>query len=151
MLSYQQVDFIADAYIPILLVAALILIFHKVYLGELGKAKSASLKLIVSIAWIYGLMVVDNIFKIWPYFALDYSTHTALALALISFLLTQPYAAKTQQKRLMLCLSLIGYAALMLYQEYHSLSDIVTTCIVILPGLFLINGKIESPSKHTNH
>ena len=101
MLSYQQVDFIADAYIPILLVAALILIFHKVYLGELGKAKSASLKLIVSIAWIYGLMVVDNIFKIWPYFALDYSTHTALALALISFLLTQPYAAKTQQKSAM--------------------------------------------------
>ncbi len=35
---------------------------------------------------VYGLMFLDNRLHIWSRFSLDYSTHTAVALALVAFL-----------------------------------------------------------------
>jgi hypothetical protein len=58
----------------------------------------------------------------------DYSTHTAFALAMVWPL----WLYQTSHWRWLWPVSFIGYAGLMLVQQYHTLLDIVSTAVVML-------------------
>jgi hypothetical protein len=81
----------------------------------------------------YGLMFLDLRLQIWPARGLDYSTHTAVALALVAFL------SFNKPNLLILWLgSLIAYLLLMLYQRYHTFSDIALTSVIFLVPVWLV-------------
>lgn len=127
-MSYETLDTIADSYIPLLLI---------LFLGGLGRnayllwpnyrALIFSFLYLLGLLLIsYGLMFFDNAVRLWPAFGLDYSTHTAVALSLV-FALCTVFAGQWKW----IAGSMLVYAGLMLYQEYHSLTDIFTTALVV--------------------
>lgn len=75
----------------------------------------------------YGLMFADQAWSIWPVWGLDYSTHTAAALVLV-VLINYSFSRVLRLNILLLAV----YVALMLYQQYHSVSDILTTAAAVL-------------------
>lgn len=92
------------------------------------RAIHLSLGLIIA----YGFMFIDNALGIWDHFGLDYSTHTAVAVILVTYL-----AVHTRRIALLWIFSLLGYYVFMMYKGYHTFSDIVTTMIVVLVPLLL--------------
>lgn len=132
MLSYQQLDVIADSYTPLLAViwlgAALWPLCHRQWrttVRSLGLGVAAA-------AIVYGLMFMDLWLGLWPRWELDYSTHSALAIALV----VQLWWLLPRQRWLWL-ISLFAYAGLMRYQGYHSWGDMVTTCLVVASLLLI--------------
>jgi len=132
-MTYEQLDTIADSYIPVLVVVLfsfLILNFKK------NKFVNLSVKLLcvfICVLVVYILMFVDICFSIFSSFGLDYSTHTGLSLALVSCLVS--FISLTWNKVLFV-VSLVLYFLLMLYQQYHSFADIFVTLIVVLPFFY---------------
>ena len=131
MLDYETLDSIADSYIPVLVVLSLTslsktaILTHWRVLGIHAAIMSSSFLVA------YGLMFIDSQLQLWSMMGLDYSTHTAVALAMVVFLIV---AAK---KYLFVWLgSLVCYVLLMLYQGYHSIEDILTTMLCV--GLLLL-------------
>lgn len=148
-MNYQQLDAIADAYIPLLGLLVLGFIARQILNKQYRTAARFSLQTLVSVALVYALMALDNYFLIWPTVSLDYSTHTALSLALV-MLLTQ---GSTFQVRWQVALgvSFLAYAILMLYQQYHTIADIVSTAFILVPSLFIINRKLVSKDPNWEH
>lgn len=140
MLSYQQLDVIADSYTPLL---ALIWLGAALWPLSRRRWSSAARNLasgLIAAAIVYGLMFMDLWLGLWPRWGLDYSTHSALAVALV----VQLWWLLPRQRWLWL-ISLFAYAGLMRYQGYHSWGDMVTTAAVVLPllalSLSLVQGK----------
>lgn len=128
-MSYQQLDYIADLYIPILALLSLgsILFPVRILWRSVGVGAARFILLLSLIFIVYLVMFVDKVFLLWPKMdGLDYSTHTALALVLIVFLVDAHRSYKIP-----LIGSFISYVILMLYQQYHSLADIAVTALVI--------------------
>lgn len=125
MPSYQTLDAIADAYVPALALLWLLLVL----VALLARRWQAALMRVglgaATLAIAYGLMWLDGVLGAWAAAGLDYSTHAAVAFALVS-------VAGAASRRLVLpaAISLVLYAGLMLYQRYHSVADIVSTLIV---------------------
>ena len=91
------------------------------------------LGLICLLSTAYGLMFIDNLLRLWPSVGLDYSTHTAAALAFVIYLtLLKP------QLKFLWSISLIAYCVLMRYQQYHSIADMITTAAVFTLTLLLV-------------
>jgi hypothetical protein len=65
---------------------------------------------------------------------LDFSTHTAVAVALVVSL-----CAIKPSTWFGWVAVLFGYFALMLYQRYHTVADIVTTAAIITPPLIIFH------------
>jgi hypothetical protein len=133
MPSYETLDSIADAYIPLLAILSLLLIAISAfkYRWRVAGLQIMAIALILLIA--YGLMFLDIRLQIWPAFGLDYSTHNAVALTLVAFL------SFNKPNWLFLWLgTLIGYLLLMLYQRYHTFSDIAVTSTVVLVPVWLV-------------
>lgn len=132
MLNYQQLDLIADSYTPLL---AAIWLSSALWPLRQRRWPTAARNLasgLVAAAIVYGLMFVDLWLALWPRWALDYSTHSALAIALV----VQLWWLLPRQRWLWLT-SLLAYAGLMRYQGYHSWGDMVTTCLVVAPLLLI--------------
>lgn len=130
-MSVEILDIVADSYIPLLLVLAVVTIFTNAKKNE-GKDNQyipnvGLLGLLIITA--YCFMFVDAKYKMWFYFGLDYSTHTAVALSVIIFL-----CFSNRRFSIAFCSSFISYLALMIYQGYHTLPDIVTTLV----GVFFV-------------
>jgi hypothetical protein len=126
LLSYENLDRIADAYNPIL-AAVWLLLVCRTFLFRGWRAGLIQTGLGVGTLLIaYGLMWLDNAFGFWPALGLDYSTHTAVAFALGAsiFAIARPC-------RLAVAVTLAAYVLLMLYQQYHSVGDIVSTLLVL--------------------
>jgi len=122
---------IADIYNPLLLVISIAL---SIYWGI--KFKSArGLMLVISAVVVYSLMFLDLNFKIWPSFGLDYSTHTATALAMCFFI---GATLKKVWINILLLASLLAYGELMVILNYHSWLDIFSTGIVVGLVLYFI-------------
>lgn len=133
MLTYYQLDLLADSYIPALFMISLWVLVLSVFAGGF-KSKSIELaSLLVAILIVYSVMFLDNAFKLWPLLGLDYSTHTALALVFVVYL-----SAKNKVLLLFSVLSFLLYVWLMLYQRYHSVADIVSTVVILLPLFWLL-------------
>ncbi len=134
-MSYETLDAIADSYIPCLLmlfVANLIIAFYKSW-SNYKSAVSRIYFLIGSLLFSYGLMFFDNAIHLWPALGLDYSTHTAVALSLVFAL-----CASLPSQWKFFVISMLLYAALMLYQRYHSVGDIISTSAVITVFSFML-------------
>lgn len=133
MPSYETLDAIADAYNPLLALVSLLLIAARVFTARWRQA-GVGLAGFVAVALVaYGLMVLDHRLGIWPAFGLDYSTHTATAFGLVILL-----SIEARRLAALWSLSFVGYVLLMLYQRYHTVSDVVTTAVVVGFPLVLI-------------
>ena len=130
MLDYQTLDTIADSYTPLLAILCLGYLAKSLFRKEFTAFKTLGLFVIYSLAVSYGIMFWDNHFNIWPAFELDYSTHTAVALSLVVSLCLMVRSLS----RLWIA-SLLMYMTLMEYQNYHSLTDMLSTALVV--GIFL--------------
>lgn len=124
-------DQIADAYTPMLLVIALGVATVKVINGQ----RWFWLYLVASALLVYGLMFADNRWHWWPALGLDYSTHTAAALALAIFI---GVGLSTRPVWILLGTSVLAYGELMFYLGYHTWLDMGATAAVIAAGLWLI-------------
>jgi len=133
MLSYEQWDMIADAYVPLLGVLCIVVLVRRLWIQRLESCRRG-LYLIVLVGIVYGVMFADKWGSLWGKLSLDYSTHTALAMALVVFLFP-----RHRLVRISLVSSFFAYLGLMLYQEYHSMADIVSTIAVISIPMFLVN------------
>ena len=131
---YTQWDIIADLYIPLLLLCSLSVLLRTRNKPDLKK-KIATLA--SSILTVYSLMLIDNWLRLWAYFDLDYSTHTALALTLVFFL------SNNKRCTFIATSSIVMYFLLMMYRQYHSVLDIASTTIILLPLLYFIMKKSE--------
>jgi len=127
-MSYETLDAIADAYTPLLLMLFLIGLGVNLYQCWPNYRESVlhfGFLLMLLIAS-YGLMFIDKALGLWPAFGSDYSTHTAVALSLVFAL-----CVLTPRNAKWIAGSMFAYAALMVYQQYHSVLDIVSTAAVI--------------------
>ncbi len=126
MLSYEILDNIADTYIPLLAILCAWLLCRCALTQDwLNVARQGGL-LVVSVFLVYAIMFLDKHFEFWLSLDWDYSTHSALSLVLVMCL-------SVMWSRLLMVwlVSLLGYFLLMLYQQYHSVADIVSTVIVV--------------------
>jgi hypothetical protein len=126
LLSYETLDRIADAYSPILAAVWLLLVCRAfLILGWRAGLVQTGLG-IGTLLIAYGLMWLDNLYRVWPALGLDYSTHTAVAFALATtvFTISRPC-------RLVVAATFAAYVLLMLYQQYHSIGDIASTLLVL--------------------
>ncbi|GAB7220301.1 hypothetical protein [Vibrio comitans] len=124
-LTFEQWAFIADTYTPLLALWSAILIFR-----EPSQHRKINLTaLIVTLCIVYVSRFIDEWLGIWPTFSSDYSTHTAVALALVVHI-----AIKVGVwGRLVAVGSLLAYLQLMNHQDYHTYLDMVSTIIYLLP------------------
>lgn len=144
MPSYATLDAIADAYTPLLALASLVLLLRplRALQWQVLGLRLASLAAGALIA--YGLMFMDDRLAIWPVAGLDYSTHTAVALVLVMFL-----SRHWPKARWPGWLSLCAYGLLMLYQQYHTVADIVSTAAAV--GILYLRADLllHRPARHT--
>ena len=129
----HTLDQIADAYTPLLLLLALLdLVFR-----WRNNDKLHSLKLMSAVVVVYGWMLADTRFQLWHSLGLDYSTHTAAALALVIVIAL----GKRLTVKIPLAVSLVVYGCLMRTLGYHTWADMLATAAIIglciLPVIFL--------------
>ncbi len=139
-MSYETLDKIADSYNPILLILSIATVFWKAQCSKRSmKLVIAKLAfLLVLILNVYILMFIDNHFVIWRRLGgLDYSTHTALSLVFVLFI-----GYFQASYRVVLGFSYIGYIILMLYQQYHTIMDIVSTIAILGPLSYFVLKKV---------
>jgi hypothetical protein len=126
MLSYGQLDAIADASNPAMGVACLL---RLCWLLSKRRWRDAAWMIVVfpgALVVAYGWERIDLHFGLWPGIGLDYSTHTAVAVA-AGGVLWMFWASA----RIAWAFWLLAYAALMLWQRYHTVGDILTTALVV--------------------
>jgi len=133
MSKYEILDLVADSYNPSILLIALVLSLRVLREKEILRALQNVGMLLITIVPVYALILIDKKAELWLSMGLDYSTHTALA-AVITI-----YIAKETKYALQIIASTALYIGLMLYQEYHTLMDIVSTLVVIVPITMMIN------------
>ena len=132
MTQYEVLDKIADSYNPTLFLAYVV--FAVLYFRQ--GDKMAALKGFLGIAACYVVLFIDTKLGIWESVGMDFSTHSAVALALVFF---HVHKRRINDVAFIgFSCSLLAYYLLELYQKYHTVADIVSTCIVIGPMLFLL-------------
>lgn len=132
LFSYANLDRIADAFLPLQALLALACIVLSLARAQFRRAALLGAVLVLGVVLVYGMMGADNHWRWWPAAGLDYSTHTAAALALLLFLVVAWRALWPTWLVL-----LLAYLGLCLYQRYHPPADIVATAAYLLPLLYL--------------
>lgn len=132
MTTFEILDIIADSYIPVLLLISLAIVVNSFKSRgiKIGFYHLCLLTALISLVYLFQFL--DRAFSLWLYFGLDYSTHTAFALAIVAFV-----AFTTRKNTIHVIVSFLCYLLLMLYQHYHSLADIVVTIAAVSPFMFL--------------
>ncbi len=124
-MTYELLDGIADNVNPVLGAFTLLWAWIVRKRSRLGALQS-NVATLVAVAVVYAFRAVDIKLKLWPSMGLDYSTHTGVHVAIVVSLWFIDKRA-----------GLIGigvalaYAALMIYQRYHTAADILSTAVVI--------------------
>lgn len=130
MFSYDSLSTIADSYTPLLFIGCIISGVFRFKKND----SAASLKGLAGVLLCYLVMVLDHHFLFWASLGLDYSTHSSVAFALAYFLVHGEW--RQGILRFVVAASLLAYYWLEIYQQYHSLADIVMTIIVVWPVIF---------------
>ena len=124
--TYDVLDRVADSVNPTLALLALSLPWLRAYRSRSPSPWLRVSATLLCVGVAYAGHAFDTLTGTWPAYSLDYSGHTAVCVALLASLghLGRPW---------MLASIAIGsaYAALMMYQGYHTLADILTTAIPI--------------------
>lgn len=128
-MSYETLDVIADAYNSLLLLSLALFCLFQTQKQEFGlrTALSYAVELFLYLSVVYGLKYLDDRFGLWPSLGWDYSTHTAFALAMVWPL----WLYLKAPLRWVWPFSFVMYAMLMMYQGYHTFTDILSTAVVI--------------------
>jgi hypothetical protein len=137
VLTYEQWDAIADSYIPLLALLSLITLISQARVVGAANTWRMLRNLLISIFIAYSIMFLDKQFMLWQNMNSDYSTHTAVALVFVAFLM-----AVNKSWLVMAPISMVLYCLLMLYQGYHTVLDILSTVVALLPAclvMFLFN------------
>ncbi|KJF91914.1 hypothetical protein CTM94_01845 [Photobacterium leiognathi] len=135
-MTYQQWALIADIYTPVIALVCFISILRVMLKGSMQQGLMRLVLVILSTIFIYTMMFIDNILHIWPAFGLDYSTHTAIALVFVAYFIV--YKSRLMH---LIVISMFSYALIMVHQHYHTVADILTTTVFILPVLLLIQSR----------
>lgn len=130
---------IANIYSPVLVVAFAFQVYQRA--RNSTKARPViwgwALRLAIFLAIIYGIRTIDYLLGLWPYFGLDYSTHTAFAL-IFSWLLWQTGERSDQwEGNSVLVLAFCSYLALMYLLNYHTVGDMFSTIAIVAPMIAL--------------
>lgn len=140
MLSEYYLDFIADLINPFLAVFVVVISIVKLRKKEIATNFFwiFIFKTSLLVAMAYGASCLDRSLNLYGKVGLDFSGHGAIAISLfVSFC-----ALYLQKTILILLFSLlIFYAMLMIYLNYHSLIDIVTTTAVMVPIAYITHFK----------
>lgn len=132
MTNYELLDIVCDAVNPILFLLSIFLCAVFIYKKKYRKAGLLLGLLTAGMLFVYGVLFADNRLKIWHSISSDYSTHTAFAIAACISI-----SAVKNWPRILVCIFCF-YGAAILYQQYHSLLDVLSTSFVIgLPLLYL--------------
>lgn len=137
-MSYEQLDLIADTFIPILI---LILFFFWVRVFYTGLRSKNYRVFFAEFIFSLTLMVIvylflwfDTLFFLFHRVSLDYSTHTALSSVLsINLILL----SSSKRLKNIVLVGLVSYFLLMLYQQYHTIMDIVITLVFLFPVILI--------------
>lgn len=134
MPTYEALDAVADAYVPLLAVLTLAGIGITAWQRRWRELSTRLTLLALGLGVAYGIMALDAWLLLWADLGLDYSTHTAVALILVITLMLM-----IGRLRWVWLGSLGAYAVLMRVQGYHSIADILSTAaivtIALLPGI----------------
>lgn len=130
MPSFELLDKVADAYTPLLGVAWLALIGQSAIFRQWRRAFWRLVLGLSALVIAYSFMWADNAFLWWPSVGLDYSTHSAVALALAAAI-----GASSPGLRLPVAATVLAYFLLMLHQQYHTVADIVSTSAAVAAPL----------------
>lgn len=122
---------VADFYLPSLLLVTLGVGTLEIMRGY----RWFWVKLFASAILVFSVMLLDYYVRIWALLGLDYSTHTALALALVIFIGT---GLQSRMGWGFLLASFLAFLQLMSHLVYHSWADMGSTVGVIGAGLLLI-------------
>jgi hypothetical protein len=145
MLSYQLLDSIADSHNPLLGAAWLVL--SALPLAS-ARWRVAGARLAVGLGCLlcaYGFMWLDAAVHLWARGGLDYSTHTGVAVALAAAIW-----AASRRLGITACVLVSWYFPLMVYQGYHTPSDIITSAMAVGLPVVLIARKVRGPARaHT--
>lgn len=129
MTTYEVLDLVADSYTPLLFLGYLA---YSVFYWRSGD-RLAWVKGLVGIVIAYFFMFIDGFAHLWESLSMDYSTHSAVALALIIF---HVHKRRLQSApAITLVISLVGYYGLEVYQQYHTVLDIISTAVVVGPAI----------------
>lgn len=126
MLLYETIDLIAGAYTSLLMLGVLLVIIRYLLRRQWSRARYYDLELLFGLLLVYGLIGLDNTFAVWPSLGWDYSTHSAVVWVLVVVLFRVNGRASFVWP-----LSFFLYALVMLYQQYHTVIDILSTVLVV--------------------
>ena len=132
MTTYEIIDTICDAVNPILALISIGFMIQFSIKKEFRKLAISLVFFILCVVLVYGLMLLDNRLHIWPKFSSDYSTHTAVCLALCIAIYVY------SQRWIFVSIIFLLYCILMLIQKYHTILDIVSTAFVVGFPLLLL-------------
>jgi hypothetical protein len=141
MTTYEKLDWIADSVIPTLSVLALILPWLPRYRAAIPGWKRV-LCTVLGVALAYAVMFLDMRTGAWAAISLDYSTHSATCVALLVSL------SYLSRRWLVAAIAIgVAYAALMIYQHYHTIADILAAAAPIGLASWLIWRWVLSASR----
>ena len=132
MIPLALLRIVADATIPAQAVLALSRGLWLARHRQRGAARRMLAMAVAVLAVAYALEYLDLWMALWPRFGLDYSTHTAVALAITAVL----WCFWSGGRWLWSALS-AGYCALMWWLHYHSWADMLTTAAALAPWFAL--------------
>lgn len=119
-------DFVADAYTPLLLLFAFVELYR-----SWKNNREHLFYFIYALAIVYALMFAEMQWSLWASWGLDYSTHSAAAFCLVVMVCLY----KNTCAWLIALSTLVAYGLLMYILSYHSWMDMFTSvfaCIVCL-------------------
>ena len=116
---------LCNAIIPLLVILLL-------YAGRRERPLRALARVAASLGWVYALHFADRGFTFWESAGLDFSTHSAVAIAVGTTLAMQGRGWLAATLVLWAC-----YAALMVHLGYHTAADLGTTAAAVFPGVAL--------------
>ena len=87
---------------------------------------------VAGLAVVYAVHNLDAHFHLWAQFGLDYSTHSAVAVSLVTSL-----AVGSLRRLVVLLPVLVGYGWLMAHLGYHTLGDMLSAAMLAAPTTWL--------------
>jgi hypothetical protein len=139
---FRILDAIADAtniVLALWLLAVLVLGTKNKTLA--GKAWLAAL---LPIALVYIIKTLDSKLNLWQRIGADYSTHSALAAALVIAL-----CVLDKPRRAIAVAIFIVYEIFIWLLGFHTLLDIGSTLLVVMPLFWLIHSSLNKPKTAT--